>query len=105
MNQFGKANEFFLEIRADENAAVKMRRFRFVHRLEILTIVRKMPTLADRGFIIDFPDTFDESIIKRHLPNFYTLLFRLSHPAARRETYLLFKPMIKSGYGQNGQVL
>ena len=76
-----------------------------MHCLEILTIVREMPALADRRFVIDFPDTFDESVIKRHFANFYTLLFCLSYPAARRKTYLLCKPMIKSRYRQNGQIL
>src|SRR5262249_50321354 len=66
--------------------------------------VGESSALADRRFIIDFPDTLDESIVKRHLPNLNALLFSLPYSATGRETNLLCKPMFKRRHRENSQI-
>src|SRR5215467_13862105 len=103
--QFCKSNKLLAEKGSDENAGIEKGPSMLAHRLNTHTVVEKGFSLTDRALVVYSPYPLDERFVKSHFPNHYPLLFRLSSPIARERTDLVFPPVFKSRYRQNGKIV
>src|SRR4029077_1700768 len=73
--------------------------------LEILPIVRESSTLSDRCFIVDFPNSLHESVVKGHLSQHNALLLGLFGLVACLKADLLHPPVVKCGHGYGRKII
>src|SRR5579862_7414940 len=67
--------------------------------------MRKSPFLTNGAFVVNFPNSANQTIVKRHLTNPKSFFFRLFGLVPGFEADLICPPMVKRGDGQYGHVV
>jgi hypothetical protein len=76
-----------------------------MYGLKIASEMTRAFPLADRAFVVDFPNSFYQVVIECDFPDSHTFLLSLSETSARSKADLLPIPFIERGDRENGEVV
>src|SRR2546430_16769556 len=93
--QLGKADQLGAQERANEDAAIKIRRGLSVYRRDVLAIVVEAFSLAHGALVIDLPYSLYEKVIEGYFPNSYSFFLSLLRFVPGLEADLFRPPMLK----------
>src|ERR1700722_4360409 len=83
--------------RSDVNAGVEISSAHFGYGLEVLAVMRKSPSLANRRLVINLKNPASERLVKRYFLNHHTFFFCLFGFIPRLKSDLFVPPLVKGG--------